>query len=68
LHHRAWSVVATDPAFIICAYRPWTAQEHRKRVVVLRRIPQHFRANVDSKQVGKYLDRVLAIIGEYDER
>jgi hypothetical protein len=43
-------------------------QEHRKRVVVLRRIPQHFRANVDSKQVGKYLDRVLAIIGEYDER
>jgi hypothetical protein len=33
-----------------------------------RSIPQHFRANVDSKQVGKYLDRVLAIIGEYDER
>lgn len=32
-----------------------------------RRIPQHFRADVDSKQVGKYLDRVLAIIGEYDE-
>ena len=31
-----------------------------------RRIPPHFRANVDSKQVGKYLDRVLEIIGEYD--
>ena len=31
-----------------------------------RRIPQHFRANVDSKQVGQYLDRVLGIIGEYD--
>ena len=29
-----------------------------------RRIPQHFRTNVDSNQVGKYLDRVLDIIRE----
>lgn len=32
-----------------------------------RRIPQHFRECVDPKQVGKYLDRVLAIIEEYDD-
>ena len=30
------------------------------------RIPQHFRANIDSKQVGRYLDRVLEIIAEHD--
>lgn len=31
-----------------------------------RKISQQSRANVDPKQVGKYLDRVLEIIGEYD--
>ena len=31
-----------------------------------RRIPQHMRSGVDSKQVGKYLDRVLGIIGEHE--
>ena len=31
-----------------------------------RKIPQHFRTTVDSKQVGRYLDRVLGIIAEYD--
>ena len=30
-----------------------------------RKIPQPLRAGVDSKQVGKYLARVLEIIGEY---
>ena len=29
-----------------------------------RKIPQEFRTNVESKQVGRYLDRVLEIIGE----
>ncbi len=29
-----------------------------------RKIPHHLRVSVDSKQVGKYLDRVLAIIAE----
>ncbi|MGA8025796.1 MAG: hypothetical protein WB992_01535 [Bryobacteraceae bacterium] len=31
-----------------------------------RTISQHSRTNIDSKQVGQYLDRVLEIIGEYD--
>ena len=31
-----------------------------------RRIPQPMRSGVDSKQVGKYLDRVLGIIGEHE--
>ena len=31
-----------------------------------RKIPQHFRTTADSKQVGKYLDRVLEIIAECD--
>jgi very-short-patch-repair endonuclease len=31
-----------------------------------RKIPQHFRTTVDSKQVGEYLDRVLEIIAECD--
>jgi len=30
------------------------------------RIPQQFRTNVDSKQVGKYLDRVLELIADSD--
>lgn len=29
-----------------------------------RKIPQHLRVSVDSKQIGKYLDRVLGIISE----
>jgi hypothetical protein len=32
-----------------------------------RKIPQHLRVSVDSKQVGKYLDRVLEIIVECEE-
>jgi phosphatidylinositol kinase/protein kinase (PI-3 family) len=32
-----------------------------------RKIPQDLRASVDSKQVGKYLDRVLAILAESGE-
>ena len=30
-----------------------------------RKIPEQMRTGVDSKQVGKYLGRVLEIIGEY---
>jgi very-short-patch-repair endonuclease len=32
-----------------------------------RKLPQHLRTSVDSKQVGKYLDRVLEIIAESEE-
>jgi hypothetical protein len=39
--------------------RPKTKDEWFKK------IPQPLRAGVDSKQVGKYLPRVLEIIGEY---
>lgn len=31
-----------------------------------RKIPQSLRASVDSKQIAKYLDRVLGIIAEHD--
>jgi hypothetical protein len=31
-----------------------------------RKIPQQFRTTVDSKQVGRYLDRILEIIAESD--
>jgi len=32
-----------------------------------RKIPQDLRVRVDSKQVGKYLDRVLEILGEFED-
>jgi hypothetical protein len=33
-----------------------------------RRIPHDLRTNVDSRQVGRYLDRILQMVSESDER
>ena len=62
---RKLAPVYRSTGFGTCSTRPAARADLARE---FRRIPQHFRANVDSKQVGKYLDRVLAIIGEYDER
>jgi hypothetical protein len=32
-----------------------------------RKFPQHLRVSVDSRQIGKYLDRVLEIIAENEQ-
>ena len=33
-----------------------------------RKIPLQFRTSIDSKQVGRYLDRILEIIAEYNSK
>jgi hypothetical protein len=43
----------------------FTEKQPHTRHDWFRKIPQQYRTNVESKQVGEYLDRVLEVIAEY---